>query len=327
MGQTEVNEDGLTVLFEQDPTGGKWSSLTSGLYGYYIVALNSSCQLVYKNSGRISPLGKKDFFELVGKAYADGVIDEEQYLAGVLYDHVLRGLDDDHTRKTPQDHARVLIDIFLHHRFDEVPGIEKQLRKLKKKPANPANFPAPATNRLSYADDYTEREPSRVNYRDMLKHHDMLSSTKASALRNAYNSGETVQSAGKPDKCRLFEGVVYSDERCTLGISSGECYITVDDENTYYLSYHPYEPCTYVCRDNSHGSNSIFAWIHNAFAVDDTVLGFARGKTCTSITGVEYDAAMFCRLILYVIENPGEHDISEAERNSGVRAIADAKGR
>ena len=86
---------------------------------------------------------------------------------------------------------------------------------------------------------------------------------------------------------------VYSDDRYTLGFEDGLPYILIGGERLR-LTCHPYEPCLYI----TDGAGAMTA-VHNSFDPDSVLRIFAAGKTVTSITGREYDAKDFCRMVEY----------------------------
>ena len=86
---------------------------------------------------------------------------------------------------------------------------------------------------------------------------------------------------------------VYGDERYTLGFEDGLPYIIIDGERLR-LTCHPYEPCLYIT-----DGNGVMTAVHNSFDPDSVLRFFAAGKTVTSITGREYDAKDFCRMVEY----------------------------
>ena len=106
---------------------------------------------------------------------------------------------------------------------------------------------------------------------------------------------------------------VYEDKRYSLGKKDGIPFLTVDGK-TYNLTCHPYEPCLYITDEN--GSMTA---VHNAFDPLSVLWVFKSGKTITSITGFEYDALDFCRMVEYAADmvNIG---IEVAERVFGGRA-------
>ena len=70
-----------------------------------------------------------------------------------------------------------------------------------------------------------------------------------------------------------------------------------DDLNTYRISSHSYEPCTYILRPD--GKTTV---IHNAFDVKEIYDAAENGATLTSLCGHEYDTEGICRLLLYAAE-------------------------
>ena len=87
--------------------------------------------------------------------------------------------------------------------------------------------------------------------------------------------------------------VVYRDGRYTLGQQNGFPYLIANGERLT-LTCHPYEPCLYITEEN--GCKTA---VHNAFDPFDVLDAFSRGETITSITGREYDALDFCRIVEY----------------------------
>ncbi len=116
---------------------------------------------------------------------------------------------------------------------------------------------------------------------------------------------ELGRAAPPPDGSKAV--VVYRDERYTLGLEGGQPYLSANGAR-YVLSCHPYEPCLYVA-DERGGMTAV----HNAFDPLDVLECFADGKTVASITGREYDAKDFCRMVEYAA---GLYDvqIDEAEK-------------
>ena len=86
---------------------------------------------------------------------------------------------------------------------------------------------------------------------------------------------------------------VYRDERYVLGQADGEPFVSIDGRE-YRLSCHPYEPCLYV-----KSPDGVMTAVHNAFDPSYVLEAFSDGKTVTSITGMEYDAEDFCRMVEY----------------------------
>ena len=87
--------------------------------------------------------------------------------------------------------------------------------------------------------------------------------------------------------------VVYRDGRYTLGQQNDRPYLIANGERLT-LTCHPYEPCLYITDEG--GCKTA---VHNAFDPFDVLDAFSRGKTITSITGREYDARDFCRMVEY----------------------------
>ena len=89
------------------------------------------------------------------------------------------------------------------------------------------------------------------------------------------------------------DAVVYNDGGYVLGQKNGEPYLTVNGK-TYTLSCHPYEPCLYIKDENG-----VLTAVHNAFDPSYVIEAFYNGQTVTSITGYEYSAIDFCRMVEY----------------------------
>ena len=100
---------------------------------------------------------------------------------------------------------------------------------------------------------------------------------------------------------------VYKDSRYDLGVEDGIPFIRIKGE-LYKLTCHPYEPCLYIT-----GVNGNVTAVHNSFDPLDVIECFARGDTVTSVTGTEYDALDFCKMVEYAA---GMYDlqIDEAEK-------------
>lgn len=106
--------------------------------------------------------------------------------------------------------------------------------------------------------------------------------------------------------------VVYSDQRYVLGMGDELPYLTVAGRN-YRLTCHPYEPCLYITDEKG-----LLTAVHNAFDPDSVLALFAKGQTVTSITGREYDALDFCRMVEYAA-GLVNIQIDEAEQVFGSR--------
>ena len=87
--------------------------------------------------------------------------------------------------------------------------------------------------------------------------------------------------------------VVYRDGRYTLGQQNDRPYLIANGKRLT-LTCHPYEPCLYITEED--GCKTA---VHNAFDPFDVLDAFSRGETITSITGREYDARDFCRMVEY----------------------------
>ncbi|MBQ7645646.1 MAG: hypothetical protein IJS94_00100 [Clostridia bacterium] len=90
--------------------------------------------------------------------------------------------------------------------------------------------------------------------------------------------------------------VVYKDERYTLGQENDRPYLMADGKK-YILSCHPYEPCLYITDERGN-----MTAVHNAFDPFAVLELFYSGVTVTSITGMEYDAKDFCKMVEYASE-------------------------
>ena len=101
--------------------------------------------------------------------------------------------------------------------------------------------------------------------------------------------------------------VVYRDDRYELGRKDGDPYCIINGKE-YKLSCHPYEPCLYI----TDRAGALTA-VHNAFDPSFVLRAFSKGETITSITGTEYDAQDFCRMVEYA-EGMFNIQIDEAEK-------------
>ena len=114
------------------------------------------------------------------------------------------------------------------------------------------------------------------------------------------------------NKDSLNNRTVYSDGRYVLGFEEGMPYIIIGGER-FKLTCHPYEPCLYIT-----DSKGVLTAVHNAFDPDSVLRLFASGNVVTSITGREYDAADFCRMVEYA-SGMVDIQIDYAERVFGDR--------
>ena len=116
--------------------------------------------------------------------------------------------------------------------------------------------------------------------------------------------------------CSLADGpegtVVYRDTRYTLGRKNDLPYLRADG-TIHYLSCHPYEPCLYIT--DKDGNQTA---VHNAFDPRDVLEDFSKGGTVTSITGREYSARDFCKMVEYAAGRRNI-SISDAEQVFGDR--------
>ena len=87
--------------------------------------------------------------------------------------------------------------------------------------------------------------------------------------------------------------VVYRDRRYTLGQKNERPYLIANGRR-FILTCHPYEPCLYITDED--GCKTA---VHNAFDPFDVLDSFSRGETIGSITGREYNAQDFCRMVEY----------------------------
>lgn len=94
--------------------------------------------------------------------------------------------------------------------------------------------------------------------------------------------------------------VVYSDKRYVLEWVDDYPFLSVDGRK-YRLTCHPYEPCLYITDEE--GKKTA---VHNSFDPDCVLELFRSGKTVRSITGREYKAKDFCRMVEYAA---GRYDI------------------
>jgi len=117
--------------------------------------------------------------------------------------------------------------------------------------------------------------------------------------------------------------VVYQDEGYTLGQQADRPYLIANGEK-YLLSCHPYEPCLYITSEGDFQTA-----VHNAFDPSAVLASFYSGDTVASITGFEYDAKDFCRMVEYAADM-GNLNIDDAEKVFGNRPkkkIAEKKPR
>ena len=106
--------------------------------------------------------------------------------------------------------------------------------------------------------------------------------------------------------------VVYKDERYILEKKDGLPTLTANGKK-YQLTCHPYEPCLYITDESGFKTA-----VHNSFDPLSVLYVLRSGSTLTSITGFEYDALDFCRMVEYAA-NMVDIQIDEAEKVFGGR--------
>ena len=106
---------------------------------------------------------------------------------------------------------------------------------------------------------------------------------------------------------------IYRDERYVLGEAEGVPYLRADGR-TFRLTCHPYEPCLYI-KDEAGRLTAV----HNSFDPCAVLELFGEGRTVTSITGFEYGAKEFCRMVEYAAGSV-DIQIDDAEKVFGPRA-------
>jgi hypothetical protein len=109
------------------------------------------------------------------------------------------------------------------------------------------------------------------------------------------------------------DSIVFRDERYVLGQKNGLPFIIANGEE-YTLTCHPYEPCLYIT-----SADGKLTAVHNAFDPSSVLQTFSEGARITSVTGTDYNALDFCRMVEYAA---GRYDvqIDEAEKVFGTRA-------
>lgn len=112
--------------------------------------------------------------------------------------------------------------------------------------------------------------------------------------------------------------IVYSDKDFTLAMEEGVPYLTADGRR-FQLTCHPYEPCLYITDENGRKTA-----VHNSFEPTDTLEAFLASRTVRSITGREYDAKAFCRMVLYAA-GKGDIGIDDAEKGFGEKPVENAE--
>ena len=112
------------------------------------------------------------------------------------------------------------------------------------------------------------------------------------------------------DTLRNEDFTAYSDGRYTLLRKASYPYL-VAEVGEYKLTCHPYEPCLYITNEDGFTTA-----VHNAFDPYFALDSFRNGELITSITGREYDARDFCRMVEYAADKV-DVNIDAAERVFG----------
>ena len=103
------------------------------------------------------------------------------------------------------------------------------------------------------------------------------------------------------------DAVVWRGERYTLFEEDGGPRL-IAGARRYRLSCHPYGPCLYITDE----AGNLTA-VHNAFDPSAVLESFRQGRPVRSITGREYDAKDFCRMVESAA-GMGNINIDDAER-------------
>jgi len=109
--------------------------------------------------------------------------------------------------------------------------------------------------------------------------------------------------------------LLYSEGNLLLAEADGDLYLW-DGNLAYKIGSHPYEPCTYLMRNDI-----IFTVIHNAFGVGEIRCLAKNGGTTTSISGNNYDIGRLCRLLAFAAENCPDTDISYVESKMAIEKM------
>ncbi len=92
---------------------------------------------------------------------------------------------------------------------------------------------------------------------------------------------------------KYFDNVTVFNDATYKLLKSGTSYYLCKGNESYKLTCHPYEPCTYIegrC-------------IHNAFEITYVFESFLYKEKITSITGRKYGPKEFCNLVYAMVEN------------------------
>lgn len=110
----------------------------------------------------------------------------------------------------------------------------------------------------------------------------------------------------------IENGVAYRDGEYVFGQEDGMLYLMARGRR-FILTCHPYEPCLYITDEA--GNKTI---VHNSFDPSVVLEIFLEGGGVDSITGREYDALDFCRMVEYAA-GKGDIGIDDAEKVFGDR--------
>ena len=100
---------------------------------------------------------------------------------------------------------------------------------------------------------------------------------------------------------------VYHSGGYILGQKNQQPYVVANGRRLE-LSCHPYEPCLFIT-DQAGRKTAV----HNAFEPFGVLEAFQNGQLITSVTGCEYDAEAFCRMVEYAAGR-GDISIEQAEK-------------
>ena len=109
--------------------------------------------------------------------------------------------------------------------------------------------------------------------------------------------------------------VFYEEDRIGLAGVGGELYLW-EGTFAYKIGSHPYEPCTYLLRDEE-----ICTTIHNAFDQREIYNLAKRGGSLRSVTGNAYDLPRLCRLLAFAAQHFTEVDIGYAEGKIAIEKL------
>ena len=105
----------------------------------------------------------------------------------------------------------------------------------------------------------------------------------------------------------IESGIVYRDDDFMLFQEGGSPCLMAGGRR-FLLGCHPYEPCLHITDEN--GAMTL---VHNSFDPYDLLEVFREGRCVSSITGRQYSARDFCRLVAFAA-GKGEMGIEDAEK-------------